>query len=118
MVVILTVILGSECESVRTVDPGEFVQELHGVVVDCKRTIVGVADSGEAATVKSYVRNSPRDWIARLLVRDADVGNDVQSAGAQSPKRVEETCIAKTGFVHDCGAEGARVGYSPLFVVR
>src|SRR6185295_1394559 len=98
-------------------DPGQFIHELHSVVVDCEGTVVSVADSGEATTVKSYVRNSPRDRIPRLLAGYTDVGNHVQISGAQSPKRIEETCIAKPGFVDDGGAESSRVGYSPLFVV-
>ena len=85
-------------------DPGQLIDELQGVVVDCEGTVVGVADPGEPAPVKHDVRNSPGDRIARILVRDADLGNHIQTAGAQGAERVEETRVAETGVVDEVGS--------------
>src|SRR5438046_58078 len=117
LVEVLPVVLETEFKRVLAMDPRNFVGELQCVVVDCERTVVGVADRGEATSVKHCVRNSPGDRSPGALVRDTNVSDYVAAAGAQGSKRVKETRITETGVIHQVSGDGPRVRPGVLFVV-
>src|SRR5262249_34718846 len=75
LVVVLPVVLKTECEAVLPVEPGHLVHELQRVVVVGEGAVVGVANPGEPGPIKADVGNSPGDRIAGILAWYTDLGN-------------------------------------------
>src|SRR5690348_7196690 len=105
----LSVKLAPEGEGVLAMYPGQLIDELQSAVVDCERSVVGVADPGEPSPVKHHVRNSPSDRVSGVLTRDSDLGNNVVGEGREGAERVKELGVAEAGLVDDVGSKSPRI---------
>jgi hypothetical protein len=63
--------------------PRQLVDELHGVVVVGERPIVRVTDGSKPSAIEYHVGNAPRDFGARILIRNTDLRNYIQRSRAQ-----------------------------------